>query len=260
MPHAAAPAHTKHKTNTNVNANQSRAGAGANRSTRGSSANASPYGYTYGHGSNARRYQAHGYGRGYRNRYYGRNYGYGRSQGSNRSVVNRLRSVDASLSRIDHNYQGHRVRALHAITMAIRQLSHRSMVYHGSGFAPGMNPNRMMAMRTRQGGGGQGVGAPRRQPMTQAQSDARMGQALRSLQGVNMQLTSQGFSTNSHSRARGHVQHAMRELNTRPVDPLKTLAFRAAMIPESPWLADAYSSTASSDFEIRAPFSATSIR
>jgi hypothetical protein len=40
-----------------------------------------------------------------------------------------------------------------------------------------------------------------------------MGQALRRLQGVNMQLASQGSYTNGHSRARGHVQQAMHELN-----------------------------------------------
>ena len=41
-----------------------------------------------------------------------------------------------------------------------------------------------------------------------------MSQALRTLQGANMQLTSQGSNTSGHARARGHVQHAMRELNT----------------------------------------------
>ncbi len=51
--------------------------------------------------------------------------------------VGRLQSVHASLARIDHDYKGHRVRAMHSVSMAIRQLSHRSMVYSGE-FA-GMN-------------------------------------------------------------------------------------------------------------------------
>ena len=134
-------------------------------------------------------------GSGYRNRYYGGGYGYGRSQGNNRAIVARLRSVHASLARIDHDYQGHRVRAMHSISMAIRQLSHRSMVYqqhglctrheqrpgHGNGGSGGVG-----------GAGGGGAGNRRNQPMTQAQSDARMSQALRTLQGINMQLSSQG--------------------------------------------------------------------
>ena len=112
----------------------------------------SPNTYTYGYGNGARNYRAYGYGNGYRNRSYGGGYGYGRSQGNNRAVVARLRSVHSSLARIDHDYQGHRVRAMHAISMAIRQLSHRSMGYSGMGFSSGMNNGRAMGMR--QGGGG----------------------------------------------------------------------------------------------------------
>ena len=39
-----------------------------------------------------------------------------------------------TLARIDNDYQGHRVRAMHSISMAVRQLSHRSMVYGQHGF------------------------------------------------------------------------------------------------------------------------------
>jgi hypothetical protein len=174
--------------------------------------------YTYGTGSGARPYRAYGYGSGYRNRYYGRRYGYGRSQGSNRGIVGRLRSVQMQLARIDHDYQGHRVRAMHQVSMAIRQLSHRSMIYSGAGFAPGMNSGMGMGrggVGARGGiGGGGGIGgrggAGR---MSQAQSDARMSHSLRTLQGVNMQLSNQGGYTNGHARARGHVAQAARELN-----------------------------------------------
>ena len=120
--------------------------------TRATANGLSPNTYTYGYGNGARRYQAYGYGNGYRNRRYGGGYGYGRSQGNNRAVVSRLRSVHASLARIDHDYQGHRVRAMHSISMAIRQLSHRSMSYGGMGVSSGMNNGRAMGMR--QGGGG----------------------------------------------------------------------------------------------------------
>jgi hypothetical protein len=169
-----------------------------------------PNSYTYGTGAGARHYRAYGYGSGYRNRYRGGRYGYGRSQGNNLAVIGRLRAVHAQLARIDHDYQGHRVLAMHAVSMAIRQLSHRSMVYSGVGFAPGIN-SRGLGMG--QGGIGGGAGTRGAGRMPQAQSDARMSQSLRTLQGVNMQLSSQGSNTTGHSRARGHVMRAIRELN-----------------------------------------------
>jgi len=182
-----------------------------------SSGAALPTTYTYGSGTNAQGYRAYGYGRGYRNRYYGNRYGYGRSQGNNRAIIARLRAVQMSLARVNHDYQGHRARAMHQITMAIRQLSHRSMIYGGgAGFAPGMNNGQAMGMRGGGGGlGGGGVGGRRGgQLMNQAQSDAVMSQSLRTLQGIGMQLTTQGSNTMGHGRASGHVQMAIRELNT----------------------------------------------
>jgi hypothetical protein len=178
-----------------------------------------PNAFTYGSGRGARSYRAYGYGNGYRNRSYGRGYGYGRSQGLNRGVVARLMSVRASLARVNHDYQGHRSRAMYAITMAIRQLSHRSMSYNGMGLMSGMNNGGALGMRQGAGAGAQGIrqgggaGALQGQRMSQAQSDNRMGQALRRLQGISMQLASQGSYSNGHSRANGHVQQAIRELN-----------------------------------------------
>ena len=101
---------------------------------------------------------------------------------------------------------------MHSISMAIRQLSHRSMVYQGSGFASGMNNGRNnLGMRQNNNFGANGR---RGQPMSQAQSDARMGQSLRALQGINMQLSNQGTSTSGHARASGHVMAAIHHLNT----------------------------------------------
>ncbi len=168
----------------------------------------SPNRYTYGYGMGAHQFRAYGYGRGYRNRYYSGRYGYGRSQGHNRAIVARLRSVHASLARIDHDYQGHRVRAMHSVAMAIRQLSHRSMVFSGVGFMPRMSNQGGIG----RGGAAAGGGGRRRQPMSQGQSDARMSQDMRALQGINMQLNSLGQGTTGHARAHGHVQHAIREL------------------------------------------------
>ena len=247
MPRAAAPArararpkatHPPRGTNTAAAAARAQHAAAA-RSNQAARANRaalaatslgtnpfrSPYYYTYGAGRGARHYRAYGYGRGYRNRYYGNRYGYGRSQGYNRAIVGRLRSVHASLARLDHDYQGHRVRAMHAIAMAVRQLTHRSMVYRGLGFGTGglgmgLGNGMGMGMGARGGAaafnrnaGGRAAVGPR---LSQAQSDARMGQALRTLQGIRMQMTGSsgtGFVAPGHGRAVGHVQRAIRELN-----------------------------------------------
>ena len=171
-------------------------------------------GYTYGYGPRAPcQYRAYGYGSGYRNRYYGRGYGYGRSQGYNRAIVGRLRSAYTQLARIDHDYQGHRVRAMHAISMAIRQLSHRSMVYSGVGFAPGMNNGRGDG-----DGDGNGPGGSwRSRGGADVASAVRRADehALRTLQGINMQSGSQGGGgyTTGHARARGHIMRAIHELS-----------------------------------------------
>jgi hypothetical protein len=247
MPHAMAPARTNvtrapktpktPKTNTatttvHANARGTRtsstaaagttaAGTTAARTTpvaTRTSSSTSPNAYTYGTGASARRYRAYGYGRGYRNGYNGRRYGYGRSQGNNRAVIARLRSAHSTLARIDHDYNGHRVRAMHQISMAIRSLSHRSMVYGNAGFNNGVNNALMMGRRNggvaRQAGFRRNANGNANQRMPQAMSDARMGQALRTLQGAQMQLSSQATSNGGHARARGHVQYAMHELNT----------------------------------------------
>jgi len=101
---------------------------------------------------------------------------------------------------------------MHNVSMAIRQLSHGSMGYRGVGFRSGGNNG--LGMGIRQGGGG-GLGANgARQPMSQAQSDARMSQSLRNLQGINMQLSSQGYRAPGRAGASGHVQQAIRHLHT----------------------------------------------
>ena len=102
---------------------------------------------------------------------------------------------------------------MHSISMAIRTLSHRSMVYSGSGFNNGLNNNNQ-AVR-----GNNNLAGTRRnqtQHLTQAQSDARLSQALRTTQGIQMQLSNQGvgYSTTSHSRAGGHVKTAINHMST----------------------------------------------
>jgi hypothetical protein len=205
------------KTMSTVTPNRHAANANTGTSTNtNTTGTVSPTGYTYGTGSNMRHYRPYGYGHGYRNHYYGGRRGYGSSQANSRAVVARLRAVHHGLSRIDHDYQGHRVRAMHQVSMAIRALTHRSMIYRNGGFANGMNTNlvaanqRLLNRRNVAGAGN----ARRHQRMPQGMSDARMSQALRTLQGVSMQLSTQGTNTSRHGRALGHVHYAMNELNT----------------------------------------------
>jgi len=208
MPRASAPARAKAPRPT-IAKNNTRANLPRTASTVPSrSARVTPPRIsTYSNGT--RNHRAYGYGRGYRNRYYGSRRGYGRSQANNRAIVARLRSVHANLARIDREYKGHRVRAMQSIALAIRQLSHRSMVYRGTGFAPGVN-NQNLALRNQQGV--RGANGQRR-PLTQAQADARMNQSLRTMQGIFLQLNNQGYHTNSHARASGHIQRAIQHLS-----------------------------------------------
>jgi hypothetical protein len=157
--------------------------------------------------------------RGYANRpryWTNRGYSYGNryamANQNIRLIVNRLRQTHAMLARIDHDYQGHRVQAMRAISRAVQQLTHQRATTYGIS-AMGMNGPGVNALSLRnRAGAGVRVGAARVQPMTQGQSDAHMRRALRNLQGVHTQLTAQG-STANHWRARGSVQRAMRELN-----------------------------------------------
>ncbi len=216
MPRAAAPARTRvaqkpsvakprtNKSQVHTQRPPTNTQGNVAQKARATTPRASSHASSYGN----RRYRSSGYGRGYRNRSYGSRRGYGRSQGNNRAIVSRLRSVHSSLARVNQSYNGHRVNAMHSIALAIRQLSHRSMVVQGAGFAPGLNNG------ANRKGFGANANARNLQPLTQARADARMRQALRTTRGIFMQLNNQGTYTTSHARARGHVQKAVRHLNT----------------------------------------------
>lgn len=141
----------------------------------------------------------HGYRRGgYRGRYSSSNRN-AMLHRYTRAIVAQLRSTHARLARLDRDYQGHRVRALHAISMAIRQLGHRSGRSLRSGRAGGL-------MGFRNAGRARG-----KVPMSQAASDAHMRTAMHSLHGVAVHLSNLRGSR-SHARAFGSVQRGIREL------------------------------------------------
>jgi hypothetical protein len=129
------------------------------------------------------------------------------AQRFNQMVIGQLRTAQAHLVRVNHDYRGHRSRAVHHVGMAIRQLSHRSTMYQGVGYSP------RLAGR----GAGRGMGNGGARVMSQTQSDARMRHAYYRLQGAG-QMLAQGTNNttginSSRSRAFGYVQMAMREVN-----------------------------------------------
>jgi hypothetical protein len=173
-----------------------------------------PHSYSYGSGTNARRYTANGYGHGSRNRSSSR--GYGRSQGNSRALVSRLRSVHTSLARLDHDYRGHRANAMHSISNAIRSLSHRSSSMVANGNMNRNNGNNLNGNNGRNRNVANNNNNGQRNRMTQAQSDARMSQALRTTQGIHMQMTNQSSNSSSNGRnvAHRHVLRAISEMHT----------------------------------------------
>ncbi len=156
---------------------------------------------TYRPGPQPRRGRTYAYRPGVR-QYRGNSYS-NRSATNNRStrlLVSRLRSTRTSLARLDHDYKGHRVKAIHAISRAVSQLSHTSSRRTGMNNAGGRGRQNVVANQNHK-------------PLPQAQSDARMRKAAQSLGAVNQQLSTQGRTT-SHAQALGSVQLAMRELST----------------------------------------------
>ena len=208
------------RTNAHATAGNAKNGVRATGSTglAAGSSTSRPNAYSYGSGSNARHYTANGYGHGSRNRSSGRHYG--RSQGNDRSLVARLRSVHSGLARLDRDYQGHRVNSMQSISMAIRMLSHRSSSLRTGGNGNGngnVGNNRLVANNRNAAGarnGNRANGAGQGQRMTQAQSDARMSQALRTTQGIHMQMASNASASNGHLAARTHTNRAIHELQT----------------------------------------------
>jgi hypothetical protein len=121
-----------------------------------------------------------------------------------------LQSAYNTLQQADHDYQGHRVRAMAEIAMAMRHLG-------GGGQMNGMGMNGMGAGINGAGNiNGAGAGGARR---PQAQSDAALRQAIGYLRNARNQLGS-GMNGNSAMgggqgqthRAHGPISKAINEL------------------------------------------------
>ena len=122
----------------------------------------------------------------------------GQGQGAQR-VARELMMARSLLQRGDHDYNGHRARAVKDINYALAALGH--------GNNGGMNG---MSGARPSGNGANGANGARREP--QAVSDGQLRQAIQMLNTVQTQLSSSGNS--QHARVRVPVQRAMAELNT----------------------------------------------
>jgi hypothetical protein len=119
---------------------------------------------------------------------------------NNGQVIAALRSAMSLLAQADHDYQGHRARALGHVGTAVRHLEPAAVRRN--------QPNPAMAFQN----AGNGAGAGKKNAMPQATSDAHLRNAMQQLNAVHTQLTNFG-STPNHARARGSVQNAIQELN-----------------------------------------------
>jgi len=132
----------------------------------------------------------------------------GRSNGQNNGqLLSALHSTMARLNQADHDYQGHRARAVHELGQAIHTLQPPSRM---TGMAnPG--PARLAGGNGNRAGVGKGQG----QRMPQAQSDQHLQAARQTLMTIQTRMSAGGMGASAaHQRVGGHVQRAVQELNT----------------------------------------------
>jgi hypothetical protein len=103
-------------------------------------------------------------------------------------LVSELHQTRVLLHQADHDYQGHRVKAMHEIGQAMNAL----------------HPHHKHKLGVRKGGGGN---------ENQAVSDMQLAQAGKQLQVVLNQLNNGAANANT-AKAAMHVQNAMAQLNT----------------------------------------------
>ena len=103
---------------------------------------------------------------------------------ANAALIKTLKQAHYLLAHADKDYDGHRAKAAEAVHKALKDLG-----CHHKKAKPGSTHSSHAKMHE-----------------PQANSDAQLKQALQLLQGVQF--------AGSHPKAAGHVQHAIREINT----------------------------------------------
>jgi hypothetical protein len=126
-------------------------------------------------------------------------------QQGQQKIAMELRGTKLILERADHDYKGHRARAVAAIDVALRSMGqHVGNNGAGNGMSNGAGAGR------RAGGGNRVNGNAMREP--QAKSDAQLRTALHRLSTIHSQLGS--MPNGRHAQTGAAVQRAMHELNT----------------------------------------------
>jgi hypothetical protein len=121
-------------------------------------------------------------------------------QATNAAAVTALHQVEALLASAIHDYDGHRAKAAHLVRQAIHELH----PHHATGTKTGQGKNNVPAKGNKPNNNGNNGNANQQ---TQAQSDAKLQQAMQALNTIQGQL--------AHApKAAAHVQTAVKELTT----------------------------------------------
>ncbi len=117
-------------------------------------------------------------------------------------MVSSLHSVVGRLHQADHDYDGHRVQAIHQLEQAVHTLNGGTNGHHATGVNAGI-------------GKGTGTGKGGTSRLSQAESDAHLRQAHQELMQLESWMSNGGGTmTAHHQQAHGHIQQALQHLNT----------------------------------------------
>jgi hypothetical protein len=119
---------------------------------------------------------------------------------THQQLINELHSTRTLLQNADHDYDGHRAKAVHHVGAAIHALGGHHHTQAGGTTTPAVNPQPVNA----QGG---------KNPLPQEVSDARLKQGIQQLQIIQQQLATTKPGKN-HGNAATSIQNAITELNT----------------------------------------------
>jgi hypothetical protein len=133
----------------------------------------------------------------------------GNARQINNQLVAELHGTMRLLHQADHDYNGHRARAIQHLTHAVHTIH------------PNTNMGQMNGTNRGQGNGVAGLGnggnrtggANGQNKMPQAQSDQHLQQALQRLTVIQNQISNVG-SNQRHAQALNHIQQATQELRT----------------------------------------------
>lgn len=139
---------------------------------------------------------------------------------SNTAPASTLHSTMTRLNQAEHDYNGHRARAIHEISTAIRHLGTQAGQSNTGNTGPAHSGNANgtnTATRTATGTG-TGTATGSGQKLPQAMSDAYLREAQQSLVSLESQMNTNGINSHSFTQAKSSVQNAIRELNLALID------------------------------------------